>query len=315
MFLLFGAAALAAGHAARTRGWLRESASERIHFHTIVWVWSAVSVLSLWRIPLDPASLWLVAIVPLMVALPALATVPLARRLGANGAETGTLAACAGTGNLGFTLGGYICYCLLDPAGEALAYAVAVVSMQTVAAIVFLYPLAEHYSPGTRRGISLPRLMGESLWNARALPLYAALAGVGLRFADAPFPAWVDRLFVLDALFYAGALGGYGGIGLRLRVADSRAALRYHALMAGARFLLLPVLTAVLIAAAGVIGRPVPPLLADVLRIEALMPTAIMGVMIANLFALDARLASVVWLGNTIAFAIVPLPLILWLWG
>ena len=51
-FSVFNFASLCLGYTARRRGWVDEECSRPIHFHTVVWIWSAASLLSLWRIPI-----------------------------------------------------------------------------------------------------------------------------------------------------------------------------------------------------------------------------------------------------------------------
>jgi len=48
--------------------------------------------------------------------------------------------------------------------------------------------------------------------------------------------------------------------------------------------------------------------------LEAFSPIAINVVIVSNLFGLDARLAAALWLSNTLAFCILPLPVILYLY-
>ena len=43
-----------------------------------------------------------------------------------------------------------------------------------------------------------------------------------------------------------------------------------------------------------------------------MMPAGIIMVMLANLFGLDARMASVLWMWNTVMFLAIPLGVILW---
>jgi predicted permease len=57
---------------------------------------------------------------------------------------------------------------------------------------------------------------------------------------------------------------------------------------------------------------PLAPLGQKVVLVEAFMPVAIQAVMIANLFHLDGRMASTLWLVNTVLFALVPLPVLVW---
>jgi hypothetical protein len=52
-FVSVSAAALVLGYLSRRRGWLPEQASERIHFHTVRWIWGVSGVLAMWAIPLQ----------------------------------------------------------------------------------------------------------------------------------------------------------------------------------------------------------------------------------------------------------------------
>ena len=51
------------------------------------------------------------------------------------------------------------------------------------------------------------------------------------------------------------------------------------------------------------------------MMIQAFTPSALNLVIVSNLFHLDARLASVLWLWNTVIFCVVCLPLLIWWWG
>ena len=115
-FLIFSAvnvASVFAGHQARVHGLVKETASRKIHFCTFVFVWSTVALFALWRLPPRAENAWLLLIEPVLVAGPAFAMILLGRLLGLRRAAIGVLAIGAGLGNLGFTLGAYLCYVLL----------------------------------------------------------------------------------------------------------------------------------------------------------------------------------------------------------
>jgi len=320
-FCLFGLASLAAGYTARRRGWLHEDASRTIHFHTVVWVWSLAMLLSLWRIPPLPENLWLLLIQPVVMAATAYGVIPLAKWVGCTKPQIGVMAIGAGLSNNGFTLGAYLCYSLLSPPQEALAYGLAYVSIQVASTVLLIYPLARHYSqthppdqPSPNKE-SLARLIIGSYVNIRAMVLYAALAGVAFAVMKVPFPTIIDRWHVVTVLFYLGAFGGYFGIGLRLRLGDSKAYLKQHALLAVMKFMVAPTVAAGVLALIGFTPWPLGDVARQVVRIETVMPGGIIMVMLANLFHLDTRMASVTWMWNTLLFVAVPLPVILWLFG
>jgi len=312
---LFCVGSLCGGYTARKRRWVDERWSRTIHFHTVVWVWSLAAMLSLWRIPVRTENLWLLAIQPVLMGVTAYGMIPVAKWMGCNRTQTGVMALAAGVSNNGFTLGAYICYTLLDPPVEALAYAIAFVTTNAITAVVLLYPLARHYGQGHGEDVWTVRSVMKSFLDLRAMSLYTASLGVALAVMEVPVPGVVDRWHIIDGLFYVGALGGYVGIGLRLRLGDGLVYIRQHAVLAVLKFAVIPILALMMLQAIGLTPWPLGPLAGQVVQIQAFMPAAILSVMLANLFHLDARMASVVWVWNTVIFLVIPLPVIIWLVG
>jgi len=325
-FVVFNLAALVAGYICRRRGLVAEERSRFLHFWTIVVLWSAVGLFAVWRLPAEPGNLWLLAIEPVLVIVPALLAIPFGWWIGAGPKQRGVLVIGAGLGNLGFTLGGYLCYTLLtDPSlmeatgvtpaevgNAALAYSVAQVSIMTVAGVIVLYPLARHFGGEASEDESIGALIIHSLVDWRAMMLYTAIVGAILAYTNVPYPKAIDRWHVMDALFYVGGFTAYFGIGLRLHAGETVRAVRYHAVLAVIKFAALPALTIGLLTLASLTGGGPPALAAQVMLVLSPMPTAIQTVIIPNLFHLDARLASGIWLVNTALFAVIPLPVILY---
>ncbi|MEX0774713.1 MAG: hypothetical protein WD042_03245 [Phycisphaeraceae bacterium] len=315
IFVVFGLLSLGAGYLCRRRGWLGEAASRRIHFHTVAWIWSAVSLLSLWNRPLLLGDTSLLAMQLIIVVAAGYGVIPLARRMGCNRPQVGVMAIASAQGNIGFTLGAYLCYCLLNPAQEALALGIAYVNVMQVAVIVLIYPLAHHYGTLDKQERSLGHLILFNLLDLRAMLLYAAVLGQILGTQGVPLHPAVFDYHLIDVLFYLGAMGGYFGIGLQLWLGDTFEHLREHGVLAFMKFAFIPLLTIALIALLGQTPWSLSPLAQQVAIVQGLMPTAIATVMLANIFHLDARLASVTWLCNSMLFFVVVLPPILWWWS
>jgi len=318
VFCVFNAVCLAAGYGARRRNLLGEHAARPIHFVTVSFVWGAVALLSLWKLPPQSANLWLILIEPLLVAVPAFAVIPIARKMGCDNKQTGVIAVSAGLGNLGFTLGAYLCYTLLGSSAEqgdaALAYAVAQVNLMAMAGVLMMYPLARHFGGKHRGDMSITRLILISFLDLRALMVHCAIIGVVLAYMNVPYPGVIDDYYTIDILFYLGGFGGYFGIGLRLRLGDARRYLREHTLLAAVKFAGIPLLSVGILVAMNLTPVSLASLGQRVVFVEAFMPVAIQSVMIANLFHLDGRMASTLWLVNTVLFVLFPLPvLIFWL--
>jgi predicted permease len=315
-FCVFNALCLAGGYAARRRGLMGEHVARPMHLLTVSFIWGGVALLSIWRLPPEKANLWLIAIEPLLVVIPAFAMIPVARWMGCDDKQTGVLATSAGLGNLGFTLGAYLCYTLLGgPGGDgdaALAYAVAQVNLMAMAGVLALYPLARHFGEQPTDGISMARLIVTSFLDLRALMVHCAILGCVLAYTGVPYPGVLDRLHTITILFYLGGFGGYFAIGLRLRLGDTRRYLKEHALLAAVKFAGIPLLSLGLLALVNLTPAPLAPLGQKVVLVEAFMPIAIQSVMIANLFHLDGRMASTLWLVNTALFVTLPLPALVW---
>ncbi len=311
LFAAFSVASLLAGYFGRRSGWVDERHSRFVHYHTVVWTWSAASLCSLWRIPIRAESTWVVLIEVFVVVVPALLIIPAAKWIGSTRSQVGVLAVGAGVGNIGFTLGAYLCYALIEPRATALAYAGAATATLSVAIILFLYPVANHFGSTDSQRRGLRRLIAGSFLTLPALPLYTSLVGVGLSATGVPFPDALERYYLLDAILYAVSFGGYFGTGLRLRFRGGRVYWRAHLLLAGFMFGLTPLLTAGLATLTTLTPRPIPDLASTVMLVEAFMPTGVSCVILANVFHLDARMASSAWLWNTVLFLAVVLPVML----
>jgi predicted permease len=284
-----------------------------MHLYTVIFAWSPVFLVAFWSLPLSRQILVLLAVQPIQMLIAWGAAVVVAKWLRCDRGQTGVLILIAALSNQGFTLGAYLCYAVLDPAQQAMSYAIAYVAAMQVFMVVIFYPVARHYGhvPADGTGPSVGRLIAASFIDIRSTPLYAAPVGLLLNVSGVALPAWIGQYHIMEIMFFIGAIGSYAGIGLRLRLGDSRTHLKLHIAAAVIRFVAVPA------AILGVIGLlhlspwAMAPLPRSVLIIECLTPAAIASVIVPNLFGLDARLASVLWLWNTITFSVICLPIIL----
>ncbi|QDU70904.1 AEC family transporter [Mucisphaera calidilacus] len=330
LFAVFGVLCVFGGYWARERGWAREELSRSLHFITISVIWSLIALIAIWRLPLHPSGIWILAFEPILVLLPALVITLFCRWLGFSPDKSVLIGIAAGLSNRGFTLGAYLCYVILanpDFAPEgidasapdaaeltaeaAFAYATSGVNLMAACGIVFLFPLARRFGPEGSADEKLGPLIFKSLVSLRAAMFYFAMLGAALAILQVPYPAFLAEGTILKILIYAGTFGAYAGIGLRLHFNRNVLQPGPHVILAAAQFVLVPLLTLALLATTHLTNNPSTPLLSRVYMVEALMPTAIQTVMIANLFHLDSRLASGLLVVNTSLFLLVCLPILL----
>jgi len=314
-FVIFSTAALLLGHASRVRGWLREEVSRTVHFHTIVWLWTATFVFSVWRLPVDLTGLWLIAIELLLVGGVGLAAIPIARLIGCDNKQTGVMAVACAVANIGITLGAFVCYCLVEPATDARAYAMTMTAVMQVAAILIMYPVCRHFGELGDRRVSTLKLIGMTFTDVRSLPLLGTTIGLVLALTRTPFPDAVESWHVVTVLFFTGCFSTYFGIGMRLHFGDAFRYVRQQVLLAVMRFGVSPLVVLAVITLSGWTMLPIEGSLRDVLMIQAAMPTAVMTVMLSNLFHLDVRLACMLWLWNTLLYLVLILPIVVFVMG
>lgn len=268
-------------------------------------------MLGLWRFDTEPRNFWLIPIQAAMVIIPAFIALPLARLIGCSRDHACVVALLSALSNTGTTLGAYLCYVYIQPHAQALAFGVAMVNLSQLTAVLVLFPVARHYSPEQQAAVPLGRLMLRNFTDIRAMGFYGAIAGLALAIFKVPFPAVIDDWRLIDALSSFSAFGSYFGIGLLLRLDRVVTHLQEHILVAAMKFIVTPVLTLLMLLAIQRTHAPLGDTAWQVVMVQSAMPTGILAVMIANLFRLDAQMASVSWVVNTLVFSVVVLPVLL----
>ncbi|MGB1125585.1 MAG: AEC family transporter [Phycisphaeraceae bacterium] len=327
---IVSALSILAGYISRERGWLHEDFSRKIHWVTIVILWSSAGFFALWNLEPKIANLWVLVIEPLLVVIPAFLIIPLGKAIKLRRNQVGVLALAAGLRNSGFALGAFLAYAIL-PVGEllrqqgdvgqeqidalsisALAYGMLIVMTMSMAVVVFLFPMVQHFASGDDDKQPIGRIIYKSFVDWKAMLFYSSAAGITLAYLRVPVPTIVFDWYILKGLIFAGSATAYFGIGMRLHIHHLKPHVKSHVLVAAVKFLATPILTLGLLVIARNIGiAPPPGMLQQSFMLIAFMPTAIQVVIVANLFHLDARMAGSVWIVNTLIFLCLVLPTIL----
>ena len=202
----------------------------------------------------------------------------------------------AALANHGFTLGGFICYMLLGEAGLGRAFIFIAYFMLVLMSVIFPYARAVGGVADTRPG------WRAHVFTPQNLPLAAVLAAVAFQLAGLERPAWpvpIDALLLVSISLY------YFTVGFNFEFSRSGLYLPENLLLALIKFGVVPA------SAWGLIQfLPLDPVSLKVILIEACMPAATYSVVTAVLFDLDARLASGLFIVNTLIFLLGVLPLI-----
>jgi len=285
--------AIGGGYLLRRMGVVRSASARPIMSAAIVGCDGPIAGLAIWHLQIL-ADVWKVPVAGGLAAVAAsLVGLALARWRRMAPADAAVFGLQGGMGNVGYTLGGSLCFALWGLQGLALEQMFCL--MWPFFAFLFCFPLARHYgerASGARAdgpaGLAYAgRTLARSLTDLRSLPLYTAALGLVLNLRGVVPPAAIERWHVVDVLMVAGILAQFGGVGMTVRARRLPLFWKKAAGTAAVKFLASPLLMA---GAAGTLGLAGTPL--AVCLLLAAMPSALYSVLMANLFGLNRDLAS-----------------------
>lgn len=301
-----------AGYLCRRRGWLAETASERIMTWVAVFGYSSVGFLTVWGTPLKPADATLPVGAVLHMLLMTLLSLVIGRWFASNRAEQGLFALIAGVGNNGFTGGAFVLYLLYGE--EAMGLSNIYILLFMAIAVLVLYPLARHYANNSPQG-SMAELLRKSLFDWRSLGLPVVLMAIALSSWDIERPELIARYHIVDVLVYTITPLAFFGIGLRLRISRMASLQRMIIGTALVRFGLGAATAVALAWATQILPWSLEGLRWNVYVVQGFVPTAITSVAVANMFRLKPDEASALFVANTVIYLLFVLPLVFWIFG
>jgi hypothetical protein len=211
----------------------------------------------------------------------------------------GTFVITSSLSNHGFTLGGYICYLLLGEQGLALSYIFLLYFVFYL--FLFIFPYAR-WIQASQEHISSKQLIISSLINVRNIPLYTTIFAIFLNKCHVMRPA-IDmpvECFLLTSISIY-----YFSLGLTYSVTHQISYKKHHLALICVKFIISPLIALFLTCL-----LPLDTSMQSVVIIESFMPVAILAVVVAIIFDMDTRMASNLFVWNTILFLIFVFPLI-----
>jgi len=290
-------AALAGAYVLRRRGWLKAEWSKPIMSGSIIVCDAPVALLSIWHLRILEG-VWKVpvagGVVTVAACLVGLGLARIRRMAPADGSVFGLQ---SGMGNVGYTLGGSLCFAIWGLQGLALEQMYCL--MWPFVAFLFCFPLARHYGERARgrqptAGPDVAyavRTLLRSIADIRSLPLYTAALGLVLNLRGVAPPAAIERWHVIDALMVLGIVSQFGGVGMTVYARRLPAFWKPSAGTAAVKFLVSPALMVLVACLLGLEGVPLA-----VCVLLAAMPSALYSVLMANLFGLNRDLANATFL-------------------
>ena len=301
------------GYLCRRKAWVPQRVAAVLMTLVVVGGYNILGFLGVWKLPLHGADFWLTTLAVAHVIVMTLIGMACARLLTRDVPERGAFAVMAAFGNNSFTMGGFIAYLLYGQQGLGLT---AIYCMMAVPiTVLWFYPIARHFS-GSAAGVSLGALMRQSVLDWRSLGLPATLVGIAFSpsFGNVPYPAWLDQVHLADILIFLTAAMAYFAIGLRLELSRVPAMGKMIVSLGVLRFLVGPALALGLLALASLTPWPIAMERQHVFMVITVVPTAVMSVAVCNMFDLRPHEASVLFVVNTLAYLVIVLPVVVWVY-
>ena len=307
---------LLAGYACRKASLLGERTSRALMTLIAVFGYALIQLFALWGLELRMELLFLPILGGINVLIMFGVGMLLARKISDDPSERGIFVISSGLTNTGVTLGGLILIAFFAQGSEGIERVLGWMSMYCIMSmpivIGIMYPLCRHYSPTFKdSGQKLGKLMLASVLNWRSIGMATAIGGLILNwtFGHESRPAFVSTYRVIDWIVYSTIIMAFFAIGLRTSLRHSRHILRLILVTALMRFIISG-LVAIGLIALTLLLFPLSQFIVNVILIESVMPVAVTMVAGVNMFRLDTKVASTLFVVNTLMFLALVLPVL-----
>lgn len=256
-----------------------------------------IALWSIWGLPLSldviglPISGLLLALLGLALGR---AFVPV---LALTGKSRASFIISSSLANHGFTMGAFICYLLMGEKGLGLSFIFLTYFMIYVFTVIF--PYAQMVSTSQRYSLSF---LKEFFLNLQNMPLVAVIVGLTLHGAGIQRP---QVFFPIDFFMIVSIAIYYFTLGINFKASDIGSSIRESLVISLIKFLLVPAVTFIVLTVVN-LDRNIE----AIILIQSFMPAAIYSVVAPVLFDLDTRLASNIFVLNSIIFLVLVLPLL-----
>jgi predicted permease len=270
-----------------------------------------VALFVIWNLKLETSLIWLpVSGVALMLSVTALSVpISLMLRLDKKSRITFLLASCLS--NLGYTGGAFVCYALFGATALAMANLYVVLWLPT--AYFIFFPLVKIIE--LRQYDSQSRFKMGHIFDLRYIVLPAILVALILNIGGIKRPEFIKDFYIVDFFIYTASSLSFFAIGLRVKISRFKNYMSLYFPLAAVKFIITPIVALLIIYILAITGHRLNDLVRNVIIVMAVTPSAVIMVMMSNVFDLDSRMASALWVVNTAFFALVVVPILFFIFN
>ena len=295
---------LTLGYFFRRSHYLSEKNCDRLIVFNILFISTALSILSFWALPLRWELIWLPCFGILLSIIPGATAYMISKNKYDSSLEKGSYLASAILSNTG-TLGGLCAYIIFGEA--AFAYTQIVSLFQNLVLFLFCFPMAQYYRQQSYHGEKQQKLTFASMFlNRNQLPVVGLVIGIILCVSGVPRPAFFGAVF--DPLVHIAAWTALIPAGYSINFSGMK---EYY----GSTFDLIPIKFVITPVIGYLLAREVfnDQALLGTILILASVPTGINAIVTARLYGLNLHVSGAAFVLTTAVFLVLVYP-ILFFW-
>lgn len=269
---------------------------------------SPIALFVIWQMKLTRQLIWLPLIGVCLMTTISFFSIKLFSFLNLNHKTRLTLTLAGGLSNIGYTGGAFVCYVLFGTVGLAMANIYILLWLPT--AYLIFFPMLKAYELNSTKSGRNPKFKLSYLLDLRLLAVLASLTAIVLNLTNIQSPQLVYRLHIIDIFIYSASFLAFFAIGLRIKPAHLKNYINLYFILSAVKFIIAPIIAFLILSLLGLAGIDLTILVKKVIIVMSVAPTAVFMVTMSNVFSLDSRLASALWLVNTSTFLVIVMPIL-----
>ena len=294
------------GYIANNKFGLAEELAKKIMTLVLIFLNWPIVLIVIWRMKLNIELVWLPVIGLILLLVMTAISVAIASLYKLEAKSRLTLILACALGNHGYTGGAFVCYALFGLTGLARAQ-IYVLFWIPVVYLIFLplIRISEASSTTTKK-----RFFLSTLFDCRMLVVPAVIIAIILNLSNVAIPKFILRIHIADILIYTASSLAFFSIGLRITFSRLKNYLPLYFNLSAVKFIITPIVAFLIIKLLTQFGCRLDELSTNVIIVQSLAPPAVFMVTVSNVFGLDSKMGSALWVVATAIFAAVVVPIL-----
>ena len=294
------------GYIASSKFGLSEEIAKKLMTFALIFLNWPIALIVIWQMKLEAGIAWLPVIGLVLLLVMTAISVAIASLHKLEAKSRLTLILAGALSNLGYTGGAFVCYVLFGLTGLARAQIYLLFWLPVVFLIFLpLIRISEASITTTKK-----RFFLSSLFDGRMLVIPALIIAIILNLSGIKMPKIITKLHIADIFIYTASSLAFFSIGLRVTFSRLKNYLPLYFNVSAVKFIITPIVAVLIIKLLTRFGFRLDELSTNVIIVQSLAPPAVFMVTVSNVFGLDSKMGSALWVVTTTVFAVIVVPIL-----